>query len=48
MDVDVVSDNPLDEDTNTVDCNGELEFVKLWLAVIIGSWYLVGFSKGLR
>ena len=48
MDVEVIPDYLLDEDGNTFDYGGELEFVKFWVALIIGSWYLVGFSKGLR
>ena len=48
MDVDIMHDLVMDEDANTLDTEGELEFVKFWVALIIGSWYLVGFSKGLR
>jgi hypothetical protein len=48
MDVDVVHEYLVDEDLKTVDCREELEVVRLWVAVIIGSWFLVGFSKGLK
>ena len=48
MDVDVVHEYLVDEELNIVDCSDELEFVRLWVAIIIGSWFLVGFSKGLR
>ena len=48
MDVDVVHEYLADEDINTVDCSKELEVVRLWVAIIIGSWFLVGFSKVLK
>ena len=48
MDVDAVPDFNPDEGGGMVDFGGELESVKFWVALIIGSWYLVGFSKGLR
>ena len=48
MDFDIAQDFLMDEDVKTADCEGDLESVKFWVALIIGSWYLVGFSRGLR
>ena len=48
MDLDIAQDFLMDEDIKTADIEGELESVKFWVALIIGSWYLVGFSRGLR
>ena len=50
MDMDVMQDFLLDEDANhgVSDVQEDLEYLKFWVAIIISSWYLVGFSKGLR
>ena len=49
MDVDEIQDGfYLEEDVENVDHQDKLENVKFWVALIIGSWYLVGFSKGLK
>ena len=48
MDFDIAQDFLMDEDVKTTDCEGGLESIKFWVALIIGSWYLVGFSKSLR
>ena len=48
MDVDIAHGMLGDDEVDMLDNEGDLESVKFWVAVIIGSWYLVGFSKGLR
>ena len=49
MDVDEIQDGfYLEEDVENLDHQDKLENVKFWVALIIGSWYLVGFSKGLK
>ena len=48
MDIDIAQGMLGEDEVDTLDGEGDLESVKFWVAVIIGSWYLVGFSKGLR
>ena len=48
MDVDIAHGMLGEDEVDMLDNEGDLESVKFWVAVIIGSWYLVGFSKGLR
>ena len=48
MDVDVVHEYLVDEDLNIVDCREELETIRFWVTVIIGSWFLLSFSKKIR
>ena len=49
MDIDITQDIIVEDDVSTEHgSEGDLNSVKFWVAIIIGSWYLVGFSKGLR
>ena len=48
MDVDIAQDIIVEEEVIMYESEADLNSVEFWVAIIIGSWYLVGFSKGLR